>query len=95
MKPTPQVSSEQSDRISFPLTDYQYQSTDETLSGRVRENRAAEPLRSIWKLSAEFFGAEAMQDFAIEFTLFTLIAGLSFWPIISMLVAVARMIRNY
>jgi hypothetical protein len=95
MKPTPQVSSEQTYRKSFPLTDYQYQSAVEASLAGVKETHGAHPLRATWKLSAEFFGAEVARDFAIEFALFTLIAGLSAWPIISMLVAVVRMVRNY
>jgi len=95
MKPIPQVSSQQNDRKSFPLTDYQYQSTLEASRPGVKETRGAHPLRAIWKLSAGFFGAEVARDFAIEFALFALIAGLSAWPIVSMLVAMTRMVRNY
>ena len=96
MKPTPQVSSQQTTyRKSFPLTDYQYRSPVEASLANVKEAPSRHPLRAIWKLSAEFFGAEAARDFALEFVLFTVIAGLSAWPIVSMLVAVVRMIRGY
>lgn len=95
MKPTPQVSSEQTDRKSFPLTDYHYRSTLEASRADVKETSGAHPVRGIWKLSAEFLGTEARLDYAAELVLFSLIAGLSVWPIISMLVAVTRMVRNY
>jgi hypothetical protein len=35
------------------------------------------------------------RNYATEFLLFTVIGGISAWPIISMLLAVARLIRNY
>ncbi len=92
MKPTPQISPRQ--RENFPLTDYHYQSTREGSRG-VKEIREAQPRRAIWKMSAEFFGIEARIDYATELALFSLIGGLSAWPIISMLVAVIRMVRNY
>jgi hypothetical protein len=93
MKPTPQVSTEHSG--SFPLTDYHYQSGLERSRAGVKEAREAQPGRAIWKLGAEFLAVEARLDYAIEFALFSLIGGLSAWPIISMLVAVVRMLRNY
>jgi hypothetical protein len=93
MKPTPQVSTEHSG--SFPLTDYYYQSTLEGSRAGEKETREAAPGRAIWKLGAEFFAVEARLDYATEFAVFSLIAGLSAWPIISMLVAIVRMVRNY
>ncbi len=48
-----------------------------------------------WKLSAAFFGAEAQRDYLVELALFTLITGVSAWPIVSMFIAVTRMVRNY
>jgi hypothetical protein len=95
MKPTPQISSQQSDRKRFPLTDYHYQSTLEASHADVKETRGAHPQRAIWKLNAEFFAAEARVFYVIELAFFSLIAGLSAWPIVSMLVAVTRMVRNY
>ena len=95
MKPTPSISSQPTDRQNFPLTDYQYQSTLETPRAAVKQTRAAHDLRGFWKLSTGFFGAEAKLNYATEFMLFSLITALSTWPVISMLVAVTRMVRNY
>ena len=47
------------------------------------------------KLSSEFFGAEASRDYVAELLFFILITGLAAWPVMSMLIAVIRMIRNY
>ena len=106
MKPTPQISSQPTNRQRLPLTDYHYQSTVETDGKRsaslakipcaaVKQARAAHELRCFWKLSTGFFGAEAKIDYATELLLFTLITALSAWPVIAMIVAVTRMVRNY
>ncbi len=45
------------------------------------------------KLSSDFFGAEAGRNYVAELTVFSLITGVSAWPIISMIVALYRMIK--
>ena len=47
------------------------------------------------RLSSEFFGTEAIRDYIAEFSIFMVITGISVWPIISALVAVTRLVRNY
>ena len=47
------------------------------------------------KLSSEFLGAETSRDYVAEFLFFVLITCLAAWPVMSMLIAVVRMIRNY
>ncbi|SRR6266849_2780760 len=104
MKPIPQISPDQGggrrhsgaprDHKSFPLTDYSYQTTvdAESSSSAVLPARKAPGFH---KLSSEFFDTEMSRDYVTQFLLFTLIGGVSAWPIISMLVAVTRLIRNY
>jgi len=46
-------------------------------------------------LSSEYFGAETRRDHVAELLFFVLIIGIAAWPIISALVAVTRMVRNY
>src|SRR5437773_9874162 len=79
---------------SFPLTDYNYHPTAET---QVSSSAGRPVTRSpaFHKLSSEFFGAEASRDYVAELLFFILITGLSAWPVISMLIAGIRMIRNY
>jgi len=50
-------------------------------------------LRTFRKLSSEFFGTETSRDYVTELTLFALIAGVSAWPIISMIAALYRMLK--
>ena len=47
------------------------------------------------KLSTEFLGAETSRDYVAELLFFLLITCLAVWPIVTMLIAVVRMIRNY
>ena len=47
------------------------------------------------KLSSEFLGAETSRDYVAELLFFVLITGIAAWPVVSMLIAVIRMIRNY
>jgi hypothetical protein len=103
MKPTPQISPDQrnsrcdnrtpDDSWNFPSTDYNFQSTTEACGGV--STISQEKLRPFWKLSSEFFRAENRRHHATELLLFALISGISAWPIISALVAVTRLVRNY
>ena len=79
---------------SFPLTDYNYHPTAEAEAISTEERP---PIKSpaFHKLSSEFFGAETSWDYRVELLFFILITCLAAWPIMSMLIAVVRMIRNY
>jgi hypothetical protein len=79
---------------SFPLTDYNYHPTAETQVNSSVGWRAAKP-PAFHKLSSKFLGGETRRDFVAELLFFILITGLAIWPIMSMLIAVIRMIRNY
>ena len=79
---------------SFPLTDYNYRPTAETqVNSSV--GRPATKAPAFHKLSSEFLGAERSRDYVAELLFFVLIAGIAAWPVMSMLIAVIRMIRNY
>jgi len=79
---------------SFPLTDYNYRPTKE-----VEAISPGGPLAikapPFHKLSSEFLGAETSRDYVTELLFFVLITGTAAWSIVSMLIAVIRMIRNY
>jgi hypothetical protein len=94
MKPTSQISPTQHASRSFPLTDYSLQATVDAKSSSSALRRATKA-PAFHKLSSEFFGAEASRDYIAEFSMFMLITGISVWPIISALVAVTRLVRNY
>jgi hypothetical protein len=94
MKPTSQISPRQHAPRSFPLTDYAFKATVDAKSGSSAVV-SARKAPAFYRLSSEFFGAEATRDYVAEFSVFMLITGISIWPIISALVAVTRLVRNY
>jgi len=79
---------------SFPLTDYNYHPTAENQVNSATSWRATKS-PAFHKLSSEFLGAETSRDYIAELLFFILITGLAVWPIMSMLIAVIRLIRNY
>ncbi|PYL07516.1 MAG: hypothetical protein DME33_10165 [Verrucomicrobia bacterium] len=104
MKPTPQINQNQrgSRRVnrarrkhpSSPLAEYNYRPTAETqLSSSTGQPVAKSP--AFHKLSSEFFGAETSRRYLAELLSFILITGIAAWPVVSMLIAVTRLIRNY
>ena len=79
---------------SFPLTDYDYHPTAEAEGISTAGRPAIKPL-AFHKLSSEFLGAETSRDYVAELTFFILITCLAAWPVMAMVIAVVRMIRNY
>ena len=88
MKPTPQISHNRNS--GFPLTDYNYQPTTDA---KITAGRQIAKLTGFHKLSSDYLGTELVRDFAVEFSVFTVIALISAWPIFLSIVAVARMAR--
>ncbi len=79
---------------SFPLTDYNYRPTADA-EAISPTGRPAIKSPAFHKLSTEFLGAETSRDYVAELLFFLLITCLAVWPIVTMLIAVVRMIRNY
>ena len=76
------------------LTDYNYRPTPETQIG-FSADQPASKLPAFHKLSSEFLGAERSRDYVAELSFFILITGIAAWPVVSMLIAVTRLVRNY
>jgi hypothetical protein len=76
------------------LTDYNYRPTPETQMGFSADQPAAK-FPAFHKLSSEFLSAERSRDYVAELLFFILITCLAAWPLMSMLIAVIRMIRNH
>ena len=96
MKPTPQISSNERSQQTFPFTDYQYQTTALSADHAVAKKApTARELETFRKLSTEFFATEIPRDYIAELFFFILISGIATWPIISSLVAITRLVRNY
>jgi hypothetical protein len=104
MKPLPQINHNQrgsrrdnrarrGNRRVLP-TDYNYRPTAETqLSSSAGQPTAKSA--AFQKLSSKFLGAETSRDYLAELLFFILITVIAAWPVMSMLVAVTRLIRNY
>jgi len=96
MKPTPQISSSERKQRNFPLTDYQYQTSLQSADRAVaRKAPVARELQTFRKLSTEFLATEAPRNYVVELLFFILITGIAAWPIISSMVAITRLVRNY
>ena len=96
MKPTPQISSNERSQWTFPFTHYQYQTTALSADRAVAKKApTARELETFRKLSTEFFSTEIPRDYIAELFLFILITGIAAWPIISSMVAITRLVRNY
>jgi hypothetical protein len=94
MKPITQISPKQYASRNFPLTDYSFQATVDAKSSS-SPVVPAKKAPAFHKISSDFFGAETSRDYFAELVFFILIAGIAAWPVMSMLIAVIRMIRNY
>ena len=94
MKPITQISPRQHASRNFPLTDYSFQATVDAKSGS-SPVVPAKKVPAFHKISSEFFGAETSRDYFAELLFFILITGIAAWPIISAIVAVIRLLRNY
>jgi hypothetical protein len=104
MKSAPQISSqplkadcernEPRGHSSSPLTDYNFQPTAEARTGSAVSG-LEKKLRAFRLLSRDFLGAEMNRSYTAELLFFALVTGVSAWPIVSMIVAVTRLVRNY
>ena len=89
MKPIPQIS--QNRHTGFPSMDYNFQATGDPNSGcsSVYPAKKSPPFH---RLSSEFFGAEESRHHLVEFSAFTVLGLITAWPIMSMLIAVTRLV---
>jgi len=89
MKPNSQISRQPNQ----PLTDYAFHSRD------LRTGAAAGSLKrpvfapGFRNLSNEFLGAETKRNYVAEVLFFAIIVGVSAWPIVSMVQALAQLMK--
>jgi hypothetical protein len=91
MKPTPQISHNQ--RAGFPLMDCNFQASGDAKSS-CSNVLPAKKSPAFHKLSSEFFGVEESRHYLAEFSAFTVLGLITAWPIMSMVVAVTRLLGN-
>jgi hypothetical protein len=102
MKPTSQISRQPKTRSgedspvrrhNNPITDYSFHApAPEARAGSCKISRPvfAPGFRD---LSNEFLGAETKRNYVAELLFFTIIVGISTWPIVSMLRAMGQLVR--
>ena len=103
MKPTSQASrpsgrfhedrSSLQSHTAHPLTDYHFHApTPEVQS---KGSKVARPIFApgFRDLSNEFLGAETTRDYVAEVLFFAIIVGVSTWPIVSMVQALAEFVK--
>ena len=103
MKPISQISAqpglrrgeETSVRLhaGHPVTDYQFHAPASDLRGANDRLQLAPPVlaRSFRHLSSEFLATEMKRDYLAEASFFVVFVGVSAWPIVSMIQALAQL----
>jgi hypothetical protein len=84
---------------NFPQTDYGYQAIKETPVAAASADRSeslvhAAQIRSFRMLSKQTLSSGNRWQFALETTVFSLVAGLVAWPLVSLLIVLAQTARG-
>ena len=80
---------------TFPLIDRNYQTTTADATRSLTSSASATHARPFWKLSANYFRAEAMREFVSELFSFILIAGTSASALATTWLWILRLARSY
>lgn len=82
-------------RSKHPVTDYHFQAPAGGLRGANDRLQIAPPALapSFRHLSREFFAREMKRDYLAEASFFAVFVGVSAWPIVSMLQALAHLAK--
>jgi hypothetical protein len=80
---------------THPATDYDYLGTTGKFQGRDASLKLAAPsgTPSFRKLSNDFIGSEMKRDYVAEAVFFAIIVAVSTWPIVSMIAALANLVK--
>jgi hypothetical protein len=80
---------------SLPVTDYQYLRTTAEFPAGASGLKGATPGRipSFHRLSHDFIGSEMKREYFSEAAFFAIIVGISAWPIVSMVHAMAALVK--
>lgn len=79
--------------VGWPQADHHYQATVSS-AGRTAPANYAARMRSFRQLSKTASGAEARWEFAVEATMFGLVAAIVAWPLVSLLIVLAQTARG-
>jgi hypothetical protein len=99
MKPqfqfSPTARLNQSEKLRFPATDYNYLGASGDFRGHASAAKPAvpQPTAGFRDLSNDFIGAEMKRDYVAEAAFFAIIVAVSAWPIVSMIRAMADLLK--
>jgi hypothetical protein len=82
-------------RSNHPLTDYHFHAPASEVQSAGSSRKLSRPVFApgFRNLSNEFFGAETKRNYVAEVLFFTIIVGVSVWPIVSMVQALAQFMK--
>jgi hypothetical protein len=82
-------------RLKHPPTDYHFHTTGTEMKSGGRSHELTRPVFApgFRDLSNEFLGAETRRSYVAEVLFFAIIVGVSAWPIISMVQALAQLVK--
>jgi len=82
-------------RLKHPLTDYGFHAAGSEMKSGASSQKLVRPIFApgFRDLSNEFLGAETKRNYVAEVLFFTIIVGVSTWPIVSMVRALAEFVK--
>ena len=82
-------------RRKHPLTDYHFHTASSELRSGGSSHKLTRPVFApgFRDLSNEFLGTEAKRNYVAEVLFFAIIVGVSTWPIVSMVRALAQLMK--
>ncbi|HEX7531176.1 MAG TPA: hypothetical protein VF333_08525 [Pyrinomonadaceae bacterium] len=82
-------------RLKHPLTDYHFHAAGSEMKSGGGSHKLTRPVFApgFRDLSSEFLGTEAKRNYVVEALLFAIIVGVSAWPIVSMVHALAQLMK--
>jgi hypothetical protein len=82
-------------RFKHPITDYHFHAADSEMKSGGSKHKLISPAFApgFRDLSNEFLGAETKRNYVAEVLLFAIIVGVSAWPIVSMVRALAQLLK--
>lgn len=82
-------------RSTHPLTDYRFHASASEVQSAGSSRKLSRPVFApgFRDLSNEFLGAETKRNYVAEALFFAIIVGVSVWPIVSMVQALAHLMK--
>jgi hypothetical protein len=82
-------------RLKHPRTDFQFHAAGSEVKSGGSSHKMSRPIFApgFRDVSSEFLGTEAKRDYVAEAFFFAIIVGISAWPVVSMVRALAQLTK--